>query len=67
MPASAARSDERAEGARDSTLAPDHLADVVGRDVELEDHGALALAPDDAYGVRLVHQALRQVLEQVLH
>ena len=67
MPAPAARADERAEGARDSTLPADHLADVVGGDVQLEDDRALAFAPDDAHRVRLVHQALRQVLEQVLH
>src|SRR5919106_4555781 len=67
VPASAARADERAERASDSTLAADHLADVVGGDVQLEHDRTLTLAPDYAHRARLVHEAPGQVLEQVLH
>ena len=59
--------DDGAESAGDPAVLPDHLADVVGGDVELEDDRALPLGPDDADVVGGVDEVPRQVLEQILH
>src|SRR5438132_3137537 len=59
--------DERAQGACQSPLASDHLADVVLGDVEPEDDGVLPLDPLDPNLVRLVHELARDPLEQLVH
>ncbi len=48
-------------------LLADHLADVVGRDVEVEDDRVLALLRLDAHGVRLVDEPAREPLEELGH
>ncbi|HSC91701.1 MAG TPA: hypothetical protein VLB86_08615 [Gaiellaceae bacterium] len=66
VPPCRARPDERAEGPRDPSLAADHLADVVGGDVEADDGDPLALAALDADLVGIVDEAARQLLDQAL-
>ena len=46
---------------------PDHLADVVGSDVEVEDDGVLTLLGLDSHGVRLVDEPARDPLEELRH
>ena len=46
-------------------LPPDHLADVVGRDVEPEDDRVVTLLRLDAHGVRLVDEPPRDPLEEL--
>src|SRR5262249_26795204 len=53
------------ERARDPALAADHLADVVLRDMQLDDRVAVALDLLDAHRVRLVDEAARQVLDDL--
>ena len=64
--AGGAGADDRAQGARDPALAPDHLADVVGRDVEAEHGRAVALAPLHADLVRVVDEPPRELLDEAL-
>ena len=63
-PARAARAHDRAEGARDSTVPPDHLPDLVRRDVEAEDDAVRLFHSLDAHLVGLVDELARQVLEE---
>ena len=65
--ARAARADDAAESPRDPALLPDHLADVVRRDVEVEDHRALTLFRLDAHRLRLVDEPSREPLEELGH
>src|SRR6478736_4885838 len=60
-----ARPDDAAQGPRDPALLADHLADVVGRDMEPEDDGVLMRLRLDANGVGLVDQPTREPLEQL--
>ena len=64
--AGSARAHDRAKRARDASLAADDLADVVGRDVELEDDVAVPLGPHDANLVRLVDEPPREVFDELL-
>ena len=48
-----------------AALPTDHLADVVGRDVEAEDDRVLTLLRLDAHGVRLVDEPTRDPLEEL--
>ena len=59
--------DERAQCADDPALPADHLADVVGGDMEHEDEGALALLGLDAHGVGIVDELAREIREQLGH
>src|SRR6185503_9044835 len=65
--AGAARTDDAPQRPRDPSLLPDDLADVVGRDVEVEDDGVLALLLLDAYSIRLVDEPARKPLEELGH
>jgi len=51
---------------RDAPALPDHLAHVVGGDVELEQHGAVALGALDPHLVRLLDERAGDVDEQLL-
>ena len=54
-------------GAREPPLPADHLPDVVGRDVQMEDDRIVALLGLDPHGIRLVHKPPRQILEEFGH
>ena len=54
-----------AECARDSALLPDHLADVVLRDEEPEQHDVVTLLPLEANRFGLVDEAAYEVLQQL--
>src|SRR4029078_2330142 len=58
---------ERAQRARDATVATDHLADVVRRDVQDEDERVVALLLLDANRRRIVDELAREVREQSRH
>jgi hypothetical protein len=60
-----ASADDGAQRPRDAAAAADHLADVVGRDVEQERQLALPLLRLDANGVRLVDQPPRELLQEL--
>lgn len=63
-----AGTDERAERAREPTLATDHLADVAVRDVQAEDERAVvALDLLDPHRLRLVDEPPRELCEQLGH
>src|SRR4051812_38744154 len=62
-----ARAHDRAQRARDPALAADHLADIVGRDVQHEHECVLALLRLHAHRVGLVDQLAREVREQLGH
>jgi len=59
------RAHDRPQRARDPAAAADHLADVVGRDVEQERQLALPLLRLDANGVRIVDQPPRELLQEL--
>jgi hypothetical protein len=61
----AARADERPQGADDAALASDHLAAISVGDVELDHHRVLTPRTDDANRGRLVHELLRQELDEL--
>src|SRR5688500_19996036 len=65
--AGAGRPDDRPERARDTTLSPDHLADVVGRDAEAEDDDVPLVDALDPDGVGVVDEPPRDPGEQLLH
>ncbi len=56
---------DRAERPRNPPLAPDHLADVLLRDVQAEHDGIVPLLLLDADGVGVVDQPLSQVREEL--
>src|SRR5438874_1751229 len=60
------RANDLAQRARDPALPPDHLADVVLRDVEPQHDDVVAFLTLDANGVGLVHEPAREVLEQIV-
>jgi hypothetical protein len=65
--AGAAGTDDRAERAGDASLAADDLADVLGRDAQLEDDDAVPFDSLDTDLVRVVHETPCQVLDELLH
>src|SRR5690349_5282297 len=65
--ACAARADDRAQGARDPALPPDHLAKVVFGDVQTQHERVLVVDFLDPNRVGVVDELLREVLEQVGH
>src|SRR5438552_5944850 len=65
--AHASRSHDRAQGACDASLPPDHLADIILCDMQAKHHGVFLVDTLDAHGVRIVDELLRQVLEQLRH
>jgi hypothetical protein len=65
--AGAAGPDECAKRAGDAPLTADDLADILGRDAELEDDNAVPFDPIDADLVGVIDEALRQVLDELLH
>jgi hypothetical protein len=65
MLARGAGSHDRAQSPGDPPAAADHLADVVGRNVEQERELALPLLRLDADGVRLVDQPPRELLQEL--
>ena len=56
---------DRAERPRDPALPSDHLADVVLRHVEPKNDRVVPLLLLHAHSVGIVHQPLREVLEQL--
>ena len=67
-PAAVARSagpDDRPKSARDPPLAPDHLADVLLRDMEAEHNGVVGLLLLDPDGVGVVDELPGEVREQL--
>ncbi len=65
MLAAAGRSDDRAQRARHTPLAADHLAAILGSDVEPEHVRVVVVDPLDTDRVRLVDEPAREVLEQL--
>jgi hypothetical protein len=59
------RPHDRTQRARDPALAPDHLADVVRRNVQPQHERVRFVDLLDANGVRLVDELSRQVLDQL--
>jgi hypothetical protein len=59
--------DDAAKSAGEAPLLADHLPDVVGGDVEVEDDGVLTLLGLDAHGIGLVHEPSRQPLQEFGH
>ena len=55
------------QGACDPPLATDHLADIVRRYVQVQDHDVLALFANDLHLGGVVHEPARKLLEQVFH
>src|SRR5207248_4965441 len=62
-----ARADERAQRPRDPALAADHLADVVGSDMEHEHERPVAFLGLDANCVGIVDELACQIREQLGH
>ena len=62
-----ARAHDRAQRPGEPALAADHLAAVLGRDVELEHGRVLTLDLLDAHGVGIVDELLREPGEQLGH
>lgn len=67
VPTGASCPNDAAKGPREAALPADHLADVVGRDMKMEDDGVLTLLRLDPHGVRLVDEPARQPLEELGH
>jgi len=63
----AARTDDRAQRARDASLLADHLAEIVLRNMKAK-HDRVGLVDAlDAHGVRLVDKLSREVLQELCH
>ena len=65
--ASAAGTHDATERARDPPLLADHLADVVRRDMEMEDDRVLTLFRLDTHGLGIVDESAREKLEKLGH
>lgn len=59
--------DDRPQGTRHPSLAPDHLADILRSDLQSEDDNVAIVDAFDPDGVRFVHEASRDPGEQVVH
>jgi hypothetical protein len=60
-----ARADERPQRADDTALPSDHLAAISVGDVELDHDRVLTPRADDSNRGRLVHELLRQEIDEV--